>query len=155
MLYFAYGSNLHWGQFKGRCPSARFLCAAKLPGYKLSFTRFSPRRRCGVADVVVAEGSEVWGVVYEIDECDFTPLDEYEGHVPGRQGNAYERIELSMLREGDPAQPVTAWIYVVADKAEQEHVTNAEYKRLMTEGARHWSLPQDYIERLDDLPHEG
>ena len=151
MLYFAYGSNLHWGQLKGRCPSARFVCVAKLPGYRLSFTRFSPRRQCGVADVVEDRESHVWGAIYEIEECDFTPLDEFEGHVPGRRGNAYERIELKVLREGDEAQPVTAWIYVVADKSEREHVTSAEYKRLVTEGARHWRLPEAYIALLEAI----
>ena len=151
MLYFAYGSNLHWGQLKSRCPSARFVCVAQLPGYRLSFTRFSPRRGCGVADVVEEAGGEVWGVLYEIEECDFTPLDRYEGHVPGNRGNAYERVELTMLQEGDAARPVVAWIYVVADKSEREHVTSAEYKRLLTEGARHWKLPETYVALLDAI----
>ena len=109
MLYFAYGSNLHWEQMKNRCPSARFVCVAKLAGYRLAFTRFSDRRRCGVADVIETEGNEVWGVVYQLDECDFGPLDDYEGHVPGRRNNAYERIELRVLRNGNAAQPTAAW----------------------------------------------
>jgi gamma-glutamylcyclotransferase (GGCT)/AIG2-like uncharacterized protein YtfP len=151
MLYFAYGSNLHWEQMKNRCPSARFVCVAKLAGYRLAFTRFSDRRRCGVADVLETEGNEVWGVLYELDECDFGPLDQYEGHVPGRRNNAYNRIELQVLRDGDERQPVAAWIYVVCDRSEREHAPNAEYKGLLTAGARHWQLPQPYIALLDAI----
>jgi len=151
MIYFAYGSNLDWVQMKKRCPSARFMCVAKLAGYRLAFTRYSPRRRCGVADVVEAEGQEVWGVLYQLDECDFGSLDEYEGYVPGRLDNAYERIELRVLREGDEAQPAAAWIYVVPDKSEREHAPSAEYKGLMTEGARYWHLPAAYTAILDAI----
>ena len=155
MLYFAYGSNLDWLQMKNRCPSARFVCVARLAGYRLAFTRFSDRRRCGVADVIETEGNEVWGVIYQLDECDFGPLDNYEGHVPGGRNNAYERIELQVLRHGDAAQPTAAWIYVVCDKSEREHAPSAEYKRLLTEGARHWRLPQPYIAMLDAIKDEG
>ena len=152
MLYFAYGSNLDWGQMKARCPSARFVCVAKLPGYKLAFTRLSERRQCGTADVIKTAGSAVWGVVYQLDECDFGPLDEYEGCVLGRPTNAYDRIEVQVLQEGDDSRPTTAWVYVVNAKSERPHIPNAEYMRLMTEGARYWGLPQPYIALLDTIP---
>ena len=155
MLYFAYGSNLDWAQMKRRCPSARFVCVAKLAGHKLAFTRRSERRQCGTADVVKAGGSEVWGVVYQLEECDFQPLDMYEGCVPGRPNNAYDRIELEVLQDGDEARPTTAWIYVVNAKSEREHTPNAEYKRLMTEGARYWGLPDSYTALLEAIQHEG
>jgi gamma-glutamylcyclotransferase (GGCT)/AIG2-like uncharacterized protein YtfP len=151
MLYFAYGSNLYWEQMTQRCPSARFVCVARLPRYKLAFSRLSERRQCGTADVVKDNGSDVWGVIYRLDECDFGPLDEYEGCVLGRATNAYDRIELKVLEEGDEARPTTAWIYVVNAKSEREHIPNAEYKRLMTEGARYWGLPQAYIALLDAI----
>lgn len=151
MLYFAYGSNLDWAQMKQRCPSARFECVARLADYKLAFTRLSERRGCGTADVVAAAGSAVWGVVYRLDECDFGPLDEYEGCVPGRTNNAYDRIEVQVVQDGDEARPATAWVYVVSTKSERELIPNAEYKRLMTEGARYWGLPPPYIELLDAI----
>jgi gamma-glutamylcyclotransferase (GGCT)/AIG2-like uncharacterized protein YtfP len=152
MLYFAYGSNLDWAQMKKRCPTARFVCVARLAGYKLAFTRMSERRLCGTADVVEDGKSEVWGVVYRLDECDFGPLDEYEGCVIGRANNAYDRVELQVHREGDAARPIMVWIYVVNAKSEVEHIPNAEYKRLMTGGARYWGLPQAYIALLDTIP---
>jgi hypothetical protein len=61
MLYFAYGSNMHAGQMKERCPSATFLCRAKLPAHRLAFTLRSCRRGCGVADILRDEAKDVWG----------------------------------------------------------------------------------------------
>src|SRR5258706_9863699 len=136
---------------KSRCASARFVCVARLAGYRLAFTRWSQRRQCGTADVVEDRAGVVWGVVYELEECDFGPLDDFEGYVPGGVNNAYERVELRVLRDGDEAQPVAAWIYVVSAKLEQPQVPNPEYKRLMTEGARHWRLPPSYIALLDAI----
>ena len=75
---FAYGSNMDCEQMRERCPSTRFVCVAKLPNHRLAFTRKSTRRNCGVADAVKAEGNEVWGVVYEIDDIDLPKLDSLE-----------------------------------------------------------------------------
>ena len=36
MFYFAYGSNMNWTQMQRRCPSSRFVCTARLPGYRLA-----------------------------------------------------------------------------------------------------------------------
>src|SRR5262245_41566749 len=119
MLYFAYGSNLDWTQMSSRCPSARFVCVARLPAHRLAFTRWSPRRQCGTADVVAAAGETVWGVAYDLAAADFVPLDEYEGCIMGQAGNAYDRIETTVFRDGATAQPVTAWIYVVCAKSAQ------------------------------------
>ena len=93
MLYFAYGSNMNWLQMQDRCPSARFLCRAVLPDYKLAFTRKSIKRGCGVADVVPAPGQTAWGVVYEISNLDVENLDRSEGYRPGRERNSYWRRE--------------------------------------------------------------
>src|SRR5947208_12969770 len=68
MLYFAYGSNMDSTQMKERCPSAKFVCRAKLPSHRLAFTLRSCRRGCGVADILRDEAKDVWGVVYELPE---------------------------------------------------------------------------------------
>lgn len=57
MLYFVYGSNMHWGQMQRRCPSARFTYKAILRGRRLAFSRKSVARGCGVVDVVRAPGN--------------------------------------------------------------------------------------------------
>ena len=93
MLYFAYGSNMDLRQMRRRCPSYRFVSIAKLEDHKLAFTRRSPRRRCGVADVIPSPGEEVWGVLYNIKtRRDVLALDRAEGYKAGRKRvNGYDR----------------------------------------------------------------
>src|SRR4029434_6514613 len=90
MLYFAYGSNMDAAQIKERCPSAKFVCRAKLPSHRLTFTRMSVIRRCGVADILRDETKEVWGVVYELPENELENLDNDEGFRPGRPDDQNE-----------------------------------------------------------------
>ncbi len=66
MLYFAYGSNMHAGQMKERCPSAKFVCRANCPHIGWPLPAMSVSRGCGVADILRDETNDVWGVVYEL-----------------------------------------------------------------------------------------
>ena len=87
--YFAYGSNLDVEQMKIRCPDSELVGESVLNGYKLAFTAESKMWGGGVADIVVNNGSEVWGVLYKISDNDLTNLDRYES-VP----DLYNRINL-------------------------------------------------------------
>ena len=133
-----------------RCPSAKFVCVAKLPEHRLAFTRRSINRICGVADAVPSGGREVWGVVYEISETDVGRLDRSEGFSPGRAQNAYTREERHVLSEGDPNKPVAVWVYF-AQRETNPPLPNTEYKRLVLEGAKFWHVPSDYIAELEKI----
>ena len=148
MLYFAYGSNLDYPQMENRCPSAQFVGIALLKDYDFDFTRKSKNRGCGVMDIVKADGEQVWGVVYQIDELDIEKLDQSEGYAPGRAKNAYQRIECIVYEDGDMDRPITAMTYEVVAKAATTILRNQEYKALIVNGARYWRLPDDYINRL-------
>ena len=149
-LYFAYGSNLNWKQMKQRCPSARFLCIAFLPDYKLAFTRRSIQRGCGVADVVHESGYGIWGVVYEMSEIDVGKLDACEGYRPGRQKNSYYRRECEVLQDGHPQQPKTVFTYFGRSQR-CPPLPNAAYKELIVSGARYWKLPESYVRELEAI----
>jgi gamma-glutamylcyclotransferase (GGCT)/AIG2-like uncharacterized protein YtfP len=99
MLYFAYGSNMDWTQMRERRPSAQFVAVARLPEYRLAFTRRSINRGCGVSDVVADKKESVWGVVFDIQETDIALLDKSEGYQPGRkrEANSYVREERHVL----------------------------------------------------------
>ncbi|MGH9685529.1 MAG: gamma-glutamylcyclotransferase family protein [Candidatus Acidiferrales bacterium] len=150
MLYFAYASNMDWVQMRERCPSAQFVCIARLPGHRLAFTRKSIKRGCGVADGVPDEHLDLWGVVYEVSERDFGNLDRSEGYVPGRETNAYTRDKREVLADGDEHKPVTVCIYF-ARKEPNPPLPNEEYKHLIVEGAKFWRLPAEYIARLEEV----
>ena len=125
-----------------RCPSASFFSVARLKDHRFAITRQSRRRRCGTADVLWEQGSEVWGVVYDIKDSEIGMLDEFE--------DGYSREKLFVYPIGDGGRPVEAWVYV-AEKETTPPLPNALYKRLIVEGARHWKLPQAYLEMLEKL----
>jgi gamma-glutamylcyclotransferase (GGCT)/AIG2-like uncharacterized protein YtfP len=152
MLYFAYGSNMEWSQMRERCPSARFVCIAKLKCHRLAFTRKSEKRGCGVADFIPEQGLDVWGIVYEIDERELGRLDKCEGFVPGRrrEDNAYFREERHVYRDGNDDAPLVALVYF-AIRQNNPPRPNTEYKRLIVDGARYWHLPEDYIRELEQI----
>jgi len=150
MLYFAYGSNMHSAQMKERCPSARFLCRAKLPSHRLAFTLKSIERGCGVADVLYEEGKDVWGVIYELPEDELRDLDKDESFRPGQpdEQNKYTRENHYLWPEGDAKRAILVTLYRGHPQLDPP---SHEYKKLILEGARHWNLPAEYIRELESI----
>src|SRR5215475_11842143 len=152
MLYFAYGSNMHSAQMKERCPSAKFVCRAKLPAHRLAFTLKSVERGCGVADVLRDDATAVWGVVYELPENELKDLDKDESFRLGRPDdeNEYTRENHHVLAEGDAKRPLLVSLYRGHPQLDPP-LPSYDYKRLIVEGARHWKLPADYIRELESI----
>ena len=72
MLMFAYGMNTNLDQMAARCPAAKCLGPATLPGYRLRFA--------GCADIVEDRTSVVNGVLWMITEDCLAALDILEGY---------------------------------------------------------------------------
>ena len=140
--YFAYGSNMNWPQMQQRCPSAQFVCVARLVNYEFGITRHSRLRNCGTANVFPAHGKEVCGIVYDVNEADLVTLDSFE--------DGYRRELMPVYALGDGTQPLLVLIYVAEIETNVPR-SNAEYKRLILEGARHWSLPASYLALLEAI----
>jgi gamma-glutamylcyclotransferase (GGCT)/AIG2-like uncharacterized protein YtfP len=155
MLYFAYGSNMHAAQMKERCPSAKFVCRAKLPSHRLAFTRRSVTRGCGVADILRDETKEVWGVVYELPQNELKHLDKDEDFRPGRPDdqNQYTRENCYVWHEGDAKRQLLVSIYR-GHPQPNPPLPSCEYKNLIVAGARHWQLPVFYIQELESIQTE-
>ena len=73
MLYFAYGSNLHFFQMKRRCKDSIFLKKINLEDFKLTF-----RSKYKAADIEPRKNSIVPGALFEISKSDEKKLDVYE-----------------------------------------------------------------------------
>ena len=142
MYYFAYGSNMNWQQMQRRCPSSRFVCVARLPDYQFGITRHSRLRDCGTANVFPAQGEEVWGIVYEVSDADLAVLDTFE--------DGYRREMISLLPDEDRQMPLQVLVYI-AEIEPNVPRPNAEYRRLLVEGAKHWQLPSPYQTLLEAL----
>jgi gamma-glutamylcyclotransferase (GGCT)/AIG2-like uncharacterized protein YtfP len=142
MYYFAYGSNMNWPQMQRRCPSARFVCVARLANYQFGITRHSRLRDCGTANVFLADGNEVWGTVYEVSEADLAILDGFE--------DGYRREILPVCAFANGKQPLNALVYI-AEIENDVPRPSAEYKRLILDGAKHWDLPAAYLSMLEKI----
>ena len=142
MFYFAYGSNMNWPQMRRRCPSSRFVCTARLPGYRFAIARHSRLRNCGTANIFLEAGSHVWGVVYDVSENDMVILDGFE--------DGYGRHNLSVWQQGEKPLSMNVTVYI-APRENSVPLPNADYKRLMVEGARHWCLPTSYCLMLEQV----
>jgi gamma-glutamylcyclotransferase len=142
MYYFAYGSNLNWPQMQQRCPSSQFVCVARLPDYRFAIARHSRLRNCGTANVFPAAGNEVWGVVYDVVDTDLAILDGFE--------DGYRREILPVFALGNGKESLNTLVYV-AEIESGAPLPNAEYKRLIVDGAKHWDLPPSYLSMLESI----
>ena len=142
MNYFAYGSNMNWPQMQRRCPSSRFVCVGRLADYHFGITRHSRLRDCGTANIFPAAGKEVWGIVYDISDEELLILDGFE--------DGYRREILSVYPAENGKLPLEALVYVAAIE-ENVPCPNAEYRRLIIEGATYWQLPASYLAVLEAI----
>ncbi len=138
--YFAYGSNLDLLQMKRRCPSSELISKGSLPGYRLTFNRYSSGWGGGVADVIQDQGSEVWGLVFEISDSDLERLDRYEGCY-NDQTSLYERWK-AVINTPD-GQVSDVWVYTVVEKQKFVPPTS-EYLQIIKDAAVKWNFPKSY-----------
>ena len=139
-LYFAYGSNLKLSQLLRRCPGSTVAGRARLPGYRLAFTRYSTKRKGGVADIVAEPEAEVWGVLYDVDDEGMASLDAFEG-VP----RAYRRETVTVT--DDEGVEREAQTYIAHRTG--EFAPGREYLDLIVTGAREHGLPDEYIRSVE------
>ena len=154
LLYFAYGSNMHWPQIVARCPAVRFVSRAVLRDHKLAFTRKSVSRGCGVADAVAHDGALVWGVVYELADQDLVQLDQSEGFRVGRDRNSYERRECTVFLENEDNAATRVEAYFGVPETNPP-LPNSAYRQLLVGGATHWRLPAAYLSALHAIRVSG
>ena len=141
-LYFAYGSNLDLRQMRRRCPGSEVVGRARLPDYRLGFTRYATKRKGGVADIVPEPGAEVWGALYSVDDAGMASLDEFEG-VP----RAYRRIDVVVLDDEDIEREAIAYF---ANKT-GEFAPGRAYLGLIITGCRDHKLPEEYVRALESI----
>ena len=137
---------MNWPQMQRRCPSSKFVCVGRLVDYDFGITRHSRLRNCGTANVYPAPGKDVWGIVYDITHEDLLILYGFE------DGYRREILPVHPLEESKP--PLDALVYVAPVEANVPR-PNAEYRRLIVEGATHWKLPAAYLALLEAIQVEA
>ena len=94
--YIAYGSNLNIRQMRMRCPSARIIGTAEIPGYGLLF---KGSRTGSYLTIEPKEGVSVPVAVWETAEEDEAALDRYEG-FPTFYYKAEMKLPIKGIRSG-------------------------------------------------------
>ncbi len=130
--YFAYGSNLCVDQMARRCPNAADPRPAMLADHDWLINER------GVATVEPFDGSQVHGVVWELDDHDLATLDSAEG-VPVR----YRRDRLTVHTDAGPSE---AWVYI--DHRVDPGPPRPGYLERIIDGAQHHGLPHRWVEFL-------
>ena len=142
MEYFAYGSNMAADAMATACPDHRLIGVAVLDDHALMFNRRSIRTHSGVADVVPRTGSQVWGVLYEVDDDCLAAIDRKEG-----ASWAYVRAEVT-VRVPEIGSEHRAITYVVRDKEPAEVTPSSDYLDRLVSAATERGLPPEYVEAL-------
>lgn len=149
MQYFAYGSNLLTERLQARCPSASARQIARADKYALTFCKKS-QDGSGKATLssCPTAGCRVFGVVFDLDECELSELDKAEG-----AGKGYDRIEDFQVNVAGLPKPLSVVTYI-ADPAFIDLTLKPYdwYLSLIVVGARQHELPLQYIAAIEAMP---
>ena len=133
-IYFAYGSNLSSSAMKRRCPDARPLGPATLPGYRF-FVGLD-----GWGSVRPSAGHTVYGVLWRLTPRDLAALHAYELLHRGLYDVRYFPV-----RHG--AGRVRAMIYILRRNA--RGIPRPGYVEMIAAAARAWKLPEPYVRSIE------
>ena len=117
-----------------RCPGARALGVAALPGWRFVITAD------GYASIVRAPGCEVVGVLWRLTLRDFAPLNSFESIDSG----LYRRHMIA-VRHGGAVRPALVYL----GRARAAGRPRPGYVEFVAEAAREWNMPPGYIRSLE------
>ncbi|XP_063242880.1 gamma-glutamylcyclotransferase-like isoform X3 [Bacillus rossius redtenbacheri] len=158
-LYFAYGSNLLAQRLHINNPSAVRVAAAKLENYRLDFGTVPSRSWGGTPATIVPDDSEhCWGAVWEIDLADLPSLDRQEGVG---EGLYFPRNVTVTSLDGERYLCRTYQLTETPPALGRNQTRPLEsrpsyiYWQVIIQGARESGLPQEYIQKLNNIQHNG
>ena len=127
-LYFAYGMNTNRDEMAYRCPGARALGKALLPGYRLEFKSF--------ATIVPSPKESVEGVLWTITDTDESDLDLLEGYP-----EFYDKKTVSVEHDN---QSYIAMTYIMGPR-EKGYAPSDGYYNMVSEGYQTFGLSQQQL----------
>ncbi|XP_041354005.1 gamma-glutamylcyclotransferase-like [Gigantopelta aegis] len=148
-LYFGYGSNLLKQRLLLRNPSADFHCVARLKDYRLTMVKPPPYQphvhswNGGLASIEPHPGSDVWGVVWQLDAKDRTSLDQQEDYYTGHD----------VTVQDETGREHVCRTYQLEGRSSER--PSPQYKDVIVRGAKQNGLPADYITGLEQMEDNG
>ncbi|XP_078034016.1 gamma-glutamylcyclotransferase [Augochlora pura] len=157
-LYFAYGSNMLTKRIHINNPTAERKNIGLLKNFRLDFLRYSTRWGGCSATIVPTENYNVWGVIWELHECNLATLDHQEGVA----NKVYFPLMVDV--ETPDGQILNCRVYQQCDNPD-EHVKlrllpshrkpSPLYINTILEGAKENKIPAEYIKFLETIPHNN
>lgn len=144
MIYFAYGSNLLKERLQARCPRANWIGRGTIEHYRLTFDKISTDES-GKCAFESSPGSDLPGVLWEIDDAERAALDRLEG-----AGRGYEADTVAVVDATGAA--IQAMTYR-ATKRMNGLQPYDWYWALVAAGARQNSLPHKHLDALNAQPY--
>jgi gamma-glutamylcyclotransferase len=141
MIYFAYGSNMDHEQMQSRCPGSRIIAIGALPHYTLAFTRWSRSWNSATADILPEQGSQVYGVLYDLILDDLKRMDKFADYP-----HSYTRQDVFVESEGERLPALT---YVAIRQG--VFLPSRAYIGKMIQGAENHKIPEKYIAILKSI----
>ena len=145
MMYFGYGSNLDWKDWKGFCErngrspdGFTEIEPAWILGHNMKFHYHSTGRDGGAADVVPLNHYHATpGALFELDEDAWQTMNMKEG----TRGGYYKPKEVLVVRQS--GEICTALTYVVCEDKIEQHYTKPStvYELLIKQGLLNRKLP--------------
>ena len=134
-LYFSYGMNTNRAGMAYRCPNAISLGHARLLDHTFRFS--------GPADVVVATGSYVDGVLWDITPKCLMALDILEGYP-----SYYNRAPLQVELDGEIVNAITYFM----TPGNEDSLPSQSYFDMVFEGYTQHGVPIDQLYNALVLP---
>ena len=138
--YAAYGSNLNIPQMLRRCPSARIIGTATIPGYRLMY---KGSKSGSYLTIEKAEGHSVPVGVWEVDGEDELALDRYEGYP-----SFYYKAELKLPIRGIYSGKIRIrrlFVYIMREDRELA-LPSPYYVRTCREGYKAFGFDQAILD---------
>lgn len=152
-LYFAYGSNMLPQQMQERCRGARAIGSACLPDWQFFITTR------GTANIRKAKGHVVYGVLWQVALHHIDLLDYFEGW----SWRNYHRhiLQVTPMGVGTSVREYRPAHVYVSSRSYPSVARSIYMHGAVLPGARHFGLPQAYINELESwlpryaLGHSG
>ncbi|WP_128893861.1 gamma-glutamylcyclotransferase family protein [Longirhabdus pacifica] len=141
--YFAYGSCMNRTSFRKTASNFLVIGAAKLPDYKVAFSRSAKKRKGGIADIVHAPNEMMEGVLYFVPNELIHRIDIREHADDQRKHPIYRKINVTVLVD---EIKVSAFTYEVIEKENEEVCPHEEYREIIRKGAD--LLSETYQQKL-------
>jgi len=152
-LYFSFGSNLSIERIRINNKSANFFCVGVLKGYRFAFQGYSKYWKGSTANIYPDQQSQVYGILWEMDQNDLENLDRQELH--------YTRIEVEVNKVNSD-ESYTCWTYTeenhykqLVDEDGRNDRPSLKYKQLVINGAKLNQFPDYYLKMLEDYDDNG